>query len=168
LPAPPASRLWEALRQLISARADARVGVGWADATLRCHQGRVYLVRDAATPKDFRARWTGERRLALPALGGTLEMTPVRGRGLALESVRGRQVEIRVRQGAERLSPGAGRPHRTLKNLLQEAGIPSWARAGWPLIYVDGELAAVPGVCVSAAFQAGPGERGVAMVWCMQ
>jgi tRNA(Ile)-lysidine synthase len=165
LPQPPAVRLQEALRQLVSARRDAQVNVAWAGVTLRRHQGRAYLVHATIAPRTLRVRWNGERRLRLPALGGVLHMAPARGRGLARARLHGRKVEIRVRQGAERISPGAGRPRRTLKNLLQEAGVAPWARPGWPLIFVDGELAAVPGVCVSAAFQAGAGEPGIAADW---
>jgi tRNA(Ile)-lysidine synthase len=33
--------------------------------------------------------------------------------------------------------------HHKLKKLLQEAGVPPWERARMPLIYIDGDLAAV-------------------------
>jgi tRNA(Ile)-lysidine synthase len=51
-------------------------------------------------------------------------------------------LEVRYRQGGETLNlPGRG--HRDLKRLLNEIGVPAFARARLPLLYVDGELYAV-------------------------
>lgn len=165
VPPPPAARLREALRQLTTARADARVNIVWGGAALRRHRGAVFLVPVRPVVRNLKAQWAGSRRLALAALGGTLTMTPVRGKGLSAARLRGRRVEIRVRQGGEKLRPAAGRTARSLKNLLQEAGVAPWARDGWPLLYVEGELAAVPGVLIDAVWQARPGEAGLLPGW---
>lgn len=165
VPPPPAPRLREALRQLTTARADAAVNIEWGGFALRRHRDAVFLLPIRTVTRDFKARWTGARRLALAALGGTLTMTPARGAGLSVTRLRGRRVEIRVRQGGEKLRPAAGRPARSLKNLLQEAGVAPWARDTWPLLYVGGELAAVPGVLVDAAWQARPGAAGLLPEW---
>lgn len=162
---PPAPRLAEALRQLTTARADARVDVTWGEVALRRYRDAVHVVSLRPVARDLRVRWQGERRLPLPALGGTLTMIPSRGKGLCATRLRGRRVEVRLRQGGERLRPAAGRSARSLKNLLQEAGIPPWAREVWPLLYVDGELAAAPGVLTDAAWQARPGESGLLPGW---
>jgi len=74
-------------------------------------------------------------------------------------------VEVRVRAGGERFQPDARRPRRTLKRLLQEAGVPPWERAELPLVYCGGRLAFVPGIGVAAGLQAGPRERGVVLSW---
>jgi len=165
VPPPPAVRLQEALRQLTTARADAQVNVAWGDAALRRHRGTVHLVAVRPAARDLNLRWAGERRLAVSALGGTLTMTPALGQGLSAARLRGRRVEVRVRQGGERLRPEPGRAARSLKNLLQEAGVAAWIRDAWPLLYVNGELAAAPGVSIDAAWQAGPGEPGMLPGW---
>lgn len=52
------------------------------------------------------------------------------------------QLQIRYRQGGERLSvPGRGR--RDLKRLLNEAGVPGFARGRLPLLFLEGQLVAV-------------------------
>ncbi len=165
VPPPSAPRLREALRQLTTARADAGVNVVWGGCALRRHRDAVFLVPVRTVMRDFKVRWTGSRRLVLAALGGTLTMTPARGEGLSAARLRGRRVDVRVRQGGEKLRPAAGRAARSLKNLLQEAGVAPWARDAWPLLYVDGELAAVPGVLTDAAWQARPGEAGLLPGW---
>lgn len=51
------------------------------------------------------------------------------------------QLEIRYRQGGERLSvPGRG--SRDLKRLLNEAGVPGFVRERLPLLFVEGRLVA--------------------------
>ena len=35
----------------------------------------------------------------------------------------------------------------------------------WPLVYVDGELAAIPGLCVAEKFLADDGEPGNWLAW---
>ena len=49
----------------------------------------------------------------------------------------------------------AGHRHRkTLKKLLQEADVPPWRRSRVPLLYFDGQLAAVAQIGVAAEFAA--------------
>ncbi len=45
-----------------------------------------------------------------------------------------------------------------MKKLYQEWSIPPWLRDSIPLIYLDGQLAAVPGYLLCEPFDAGPGE----------
>jgi tRNA(Ile)-lysidine synthase len=59
---------------------------------------------------------------------------------------------VRPRRGGERLRPAGRAGSRSVKRLLQEAGVPPWRRAAYPLIYVDDRLAAVPGIAVDAEF----------------
>ena len=42
-----------------------------------------------------------------------------------------------MRCGGARLQPDCRRPRRSLKNLLQEAGIPPWQRDGLPLLFCE-------------------------------
>ena len=72
---------------------------------------------------------------------------------------------MRLRGGGERFRIAAVRPRRTLKNLFQEAGIPPWERERLPLVYCGATLVWVPGLGVSADWQAGPGGEGVLPEW---
>jgi tRNA(Ile)-lysidine synthase len=62
------------------------------------------------------------------------------------------KVEIRFRQGGEKICLPGRQGHHSLKNLFQEAGIPPWERDIIPLIYLNGQLAAVGDLWISAAF----------------
>lgn len=59
----------------------------------------------------------------------------------------------------------AGRPRKTLAQLAQEHGLPPWLRSRLPLLYVDGELAAVADLCVCEGFVAPPGAASLRLDW---
>jgi tRNA(Ile)-lysidine synthase len=120
-----------------------RVSAGY---TVRRHGRALHLVADSA--RDFETqKWTLAETLPLP--GGRLVAR--RGAGVGLRASIA-VVEVRARRGGERLSPAGRQGTRSVKQLLREAGLPPWSRHGYPLIFVDGRLAGVPGVAVDATF----------------
>jgi tRNA(Ile)-lysidine synthase len=154
----------EALRQLCSARPDAQIRVVFGQYLLRRYRG--WAMVEAALPEvgqDQAAMltWQGEQQFDLGA-AGSLQFQPLLGGGVRL--VPGR-VSIRRRLGGERIKPGPGRPRRTLKNLLREAGIPSWQRGAMPLIYLDDVLVWAAGVGADSDFLAKPEEAGWLISW---
>jgi tRNA(Ile)-lysidine synthase len=163
---PAADRLQEALRQVLSAKQDAHVQIELDGASLRRFGGRLHVVRAARPlPRNYARRWRGEARLELPALGGVLTMSRARGGGVSLARLRGRPVTIRVRRGGELLQPDCRRPHRSLKNLLQEAGIPPWLRERLPLMFCGEDLVWTAGIGTDCSFQAQPGELALLPDW---
>jgi len=63
--------------------------------------------------------------------------------GILCEQWQNARVEVRFRRGGEKICLPGRSGHHSLKNLFQEADIPSWERQGAPLIYLNGVLAAV-------------------------
>ena len=64
----------------------------------------------------------------------------------------GLALSLRLRHGGERIRP-QGRSHtKSVKALFQEARIPPWQRADWPLLYAGNELVAVPNLAVADGF----------------
>jgi len=164
----PASRdqVEEALRQALGARRDARLQVKLGSAWLRRYRGRLYVEAGELTPaRDWRRRWAGERELALPGRLGTIRFESVPGAGLSLARLRLEEVVVRPRAGGERMRPSAGRPSRTLKNLLQEAGVPEWQRDRLPLVFAGDALIWVPGVGQDCHFAATAEEPGLMLHW---
>jgi tRNA(Ile)-lysidine synthase len=162
---PGAERLEEALRQVLGAKGDAKVAIGLKEAELRRFAGRIYVVHAIDVPAGFHRRWRGERRMDLPELGGTLEFERGAGRGIGAARLRGAAITVRLRQGGERLQPDCRRPRRSLKNLLQEAGVAPWLRERLPLIYHGEDLVGVPGVGVECAYQARREEAAFRPAW---
>ncbi|KPK20063.1 MAG: hypothetical protein AMJ67_03270 [Betaproteobacteria bacterium SG8_41] len=163
---PNVERLEEALRQVLTARQDARVAVVLDDSVLRRYADRLHVV-PASRPlsEGYIRRWRGERKIDLPELGGTLLFRRSRDHGISLARLGGGPVTIRSRQGGERFQPDARRPRRSLKNLLQEARVAPWQRDRLPLIYCGNVLVWVPEVGIDSAFQARADEAAVRPEW---
>ncbi len=95
-----------------------RVDLG-DEASLRRHRGVLHVVRlRPAVAPDFAKPWRSQRRLAVPELGGVLDMERCRGVGIDLNKLLQRPVTLRVRRGGETTG-------RTLA-----AGVAGFASAG--------------------------------------
>jgi tRNA(Ile)-lysidine synthase len=162
---PEAARLDEGLRQALRAKAGARVTVDLGSCELRRHAGAIHLLAPGATAQPAaQITWHGETRLTQPD-AGVLTMARGRGKGLSAARLADAAVTIRRRRGGERLKLEDKRPRRTVKNLLQEAGVPPWQRERLPFIYCGDELACVPGIGVDCRFQARGGEASILPRW---
>jgi tRNA(Ile)-lysidine synthase len=74
-------------------------------------------------------------------------------------------IELRPRCGGEKLKlPGRAGQH-SLKKLFQEAGIPPWERDTRPLLYLDGKLAAIPGLWTAEWAYSDVGEACYRLTW---
>jgi tRNA(Ile)-lysidine synthase len=158
LRAPSEAKLVEMLKQLTSG--GTRILVEHDGARLRVYRGKV--VRDRAAMAFSPIDWSGEAKLVIPALGGELRFRRARGHGIAAGL---KPLQVRLRSGGERLQPDPKRPRRTLKNLFQEAGVPSWERDRLPLLVCDGDLVWVPGLGVDAKYRAAKNRPGVLPEW---
>jgi tRNA(Ile)-lysidine synthase len=161
LRSPSESRLADMLRQLAGVRADARTRIAHDGAEIGCHRGMVVV--HAPSPESFVRDWHGEAEVALP--GGTLAFRPTQGSGMTAALLARLPVTLRSRAGGERMQVALNRPRRAVKKLLQDAGVAAWTRQALPLVWCGDRLAAVPGVGVDLAFQAGPGESGWMVDW---
>jgi tRNA(Ile)-lysidine synthase len=110
-------------------------------------------------------RWRGEPDLALPAGLGRVRFERLTGAGLAAEQLEGGDVVVRGRSGGERIKLAANRPTRTLKNLLQEAGVPRWQRDRLPLLASGGQVLWAAQLGIDCRFAAMAREPGVLPTW---
>jgi tRNA(Ile)-lysidine synthase len=158
LRAPSEAKLVEMLKQLTSG--GARTRIEHDGATLRLYRNKVIVGKKAAAPPPFSpVKWKGERKLPLPALGGELRFKA--GLGIDAKRLKSNSFEVRLRSGGERLQPHPRRPRRTLKNLFQEGGVPSWARSRMPLLFCGKDLVWAPGLGVDVRYQG----RGLLPEW---
>ena len=118
-------------------------------------RGELHVVAKYPVPESgFFRVWQGEARLDLPDLGVTLLMKRTKGAGINALKLRSKPVTVRLREGGETFRPDAGRPRRTLKNLLQEARVAPWMRERLPLLYSGDSLVFVPGIGIDIGFAA--------------
>lgn len=98
--------------------------------------------------------------------GGVLEA--VSGCGIGLDAARiaaERDLIVRTRWPGLRMRLAVDRPHRTFKNLCQEAGIPEWLRARLPVLCVGDAAIWIAGIGVAAEWRCPPGALGVQPAW---
>jgi tRNA(Ile)-lysidine synthase len=160
---PDATRLDEIVRQIVSAGPAARICIDLGGCALRRFRSAIMLTPLSPAAPLTPAIWDGAGHIVWGA--GRIDMRRVRGDGIAAQSLAGRLVAIRPRQGGERLRLLPGAPRRRLKSLLQEAHIPPWERGTLPLLWSGDELAWVPMVGISAAFRCAPDDEGWLPTW---
>jgi tRNA(Ile)-lysidine synthase len=163
LRAPSEAKLVEMLRQL-SGRG-ARTLIEHDGAQLRVYRDQVTVERRKQQRPFHPVAWHGERKLALPELGGELRFRRARGAGIDDRFVTEGNLAVKLRSGGERLQPDARRPRRTLKNLFQEAGVPPWQRERMPLLYRGDELVWAPGLGIDSRYQSAPKRPGWVPEW---
>jgi tRNA(Ile)-lysidine synthase len=161
---PSSARVREVLRQL-SARDDASPVVRLGRVLVRRYRGMIALVPDTdACRIETPIAWRGETRIELPG-GSALIVARRRGEGLRAADIRGGDMTIRSREGGERMRVMKDGPTRTLKNLLQERGVPPWQRGSLPLVFHGDKLVWVPFLGYAAEQQASATEDGLTFHW---
>lgn len=164
LPQASARHIDEIVRQINLPSRSGQALVSWSGGGCYRYRDELVLTDRANVPDDdFEISWDPADVVTIAALGIAVRMTPTTGRGLAAERVEGADIVLRSRRGGESLQlPGRNHRHR-LKKLFQEAGVSPLERGRLPLVYVDGELAAVGDRWIADSFAARNQEPGFAL-----
>ena len=160
--APPEARLREMARQLQDAAQDRQLLLRHGDRQVRRYRDHVIVDSKSmplAQAASIEFRWAGEPSVRLEAMGSTLVFASDES-GIAPDWLRNTALTLRLRRGRERLKVSAQSPSRSLKNLYQERGIPSWERERLPLLYRGEVMVFAAGLGADARLpQASPGIR---------
>ena len=162
LAAPSAAHIDRVLAEVIKARVDAEPVLSWADVEIRRFRDRLYILRAKdrqATPQSLVIA-PGSTQVLGSGLG-TLRLEQDSASGLDDKLV-SRGLELRYRQGGEKIRPLDQSHTKTLKNLLNEASIVPWMRDRIPLLYAGEELVAVADLWLAQDAVRSP---GVAVHW---
>lgn len=152
------SHLSEILRQVslpTDQRLDFALGKG---RSLARFAGRLMLCRPRSVKADERYVWKLQETMNLPH--GQLVVSAEGAQKAFCLPAEIRELEIRFRSGGERLRVRG--MSRKVSRLFQEAGIAPWLRPGWPLLYFEGRLVALPGIAVDDALSS---DRGWLIEW---
>ncbi|MEX2124157.1 MAG: tRNA lysidine(34) synthetase TilS [Woeseia sp.] len=171
LPQVPASRLRQAQDELLPARADAQPLVRWQGAELRRYRDTLYVLPPTAAAADRRpmpsppAMLFGDGREIAPGRSpGVLRLErpgSAQGMGIDPELVAS-GLQLRFRQGGEKIRPLGRNVTRPVKKLLQEHGVVPWMRHCLPLLYAGETLVAVADLWIAAEFAR---EGGFSVHW---
>jgi len=164
-PLPNSRQLARIEREAVRGRPDATPLILWSGWQVRRYRDLLRLERiPAAFDPSVSFAWPEGETLGLPGDLGRL-VAETAADGIDRERWFAARVEVRFRQGGERCLPAGQAHHRPLKKLFQEWGVPVWERSRIPLIYLDGELAAIPGRLVCEPFAAKAGAPALALRW---
>jgi len=160
----PSTRKLAALEYDILLAADDKVpSAAWDDVEVRRYGDLLYCERAQPLDTSLQLAWSRAVPLLLPGTLGSLEMT-ASDTGLASSRLPD-ELQVRFRQGGEKLQL-PGRAHRSyLKNLLQDARVLPWWRERLPLIYAAGKLVAVADLWIAAEFATNDATQAIRIVW---
>ena len=162
LPVPPRKQLQQIIDTMLTAAEDAEPLVRWEAVEIRRYQDFIYAMRPLGKPEEgFCLSWDGGgQTLWLESLQASLSLHHERGRGIRPEHLK-KSVEVRFRRGGESILLPGRQYSRSLKKLFQDAQVPPWEWGRIPLLYIDGQLAAVVGYWVAQAFSVDGNEIGL-------
>lgn len=151
LPPVPATRLYQAVHELIPAREDAQPIVTWPGAELRRYRQHLYVLPElpAAETVDGKILSVIDNTLELGPGMGTLSLHKGTADGIDPE-LAAHGLRLRYRQGGEEIRLAGHECTHKLKKLLQQEGVLPWMRSRLPLLYAHDRLVAVADLWVAA------------------
>ena len=169
---PPATdTLREWLKQLSSVTAIQAIelrGRGHGDV-IRVYRGLAHLTRD--TPRWEPRAWVGEPLLELKCgevLAGEVSFASdsLLESPLALRApLPGEKWQVRMRREGDAVKLSERSGHVALKNIFQQARVPPWQRATWPLLTCNDEISAVASIATAKGFNVQANELGRLFRW---
>lgn len=163
---PSSAKLEEICKSVMTAAHDAGPCVAWPGAELRRYRDRLYLMSPLPeAPVDWQTIWDPSQPLTLPARAGRLCTSVTAGPGLDASRIARGPVSVRFRSGGERLRIGGRAHHTSLSRFFQEQRVVPWMRERVPLVYIEGQLAAVADLCLADGFGAKEQGDSVRLAW---
>jgi tRNA(Ile)-lysidine synthase len=150
---PSATFIEELFRTVIHAKSSANPQLKKAGFVMRRYQDKLYCGKDLSGFKNLEGLvWAQtENEILLPD-NSVLQRQPANF-GIPVSLWQTAHVTVRFRQGGEKISLVGRQGQHRLKNLFQEAAIPSWERDFIPLVYFDEQLVAVADLWLSSDVQ---------------
>jgi len=162
---PSTARLDEALRQILTAKADHEPAVHWGEHALRRYRDRLFLTAGVPPAIGEALDWPTAvgARLPLGAGLGTLRWVERAG-GLDPQRLPAR-VSVRRRRGGESLRSAPRARTQSVQHLCQALGVLPWLRDALPLVYAGGTLLAVGDLWQEARASVAADTMGLGCVW---
>ena len=149
----PRKVMQQILLQILNARVDALPEIRWSNVVVHRFKNYLYIMPAVEHDATQILVWHADEVLPLPLLKTQLSMQVTSSDGLD-DSILDQALQVRFRQGGEKIQPAGRSGHHSLKKLFQEASVPQWERSNIPLIYLKDELIAVVGYWISDSHKA--------------
>ena len=144
---PQMRQLERMLKDLLNGASGSHGRVGNSDYEIRRFRKSLYVLPKCADPQPYHHAWRDlAKPLFIPELNQTLTNTNLQDWGIFLPD--NATLLIASRTGGEKIRQGYPPRHRTLKNIFRECALPPWQRERIPLLFLEEQLIAVPGIAV--------------------
>ena len=164
LPLPDTSRLDQIISQMLTAPQDAEPLVHWKGCEVRRYRDALYAMLPLPSHDPVQKLvWVGSEPLVIPDIGILYGEVTI-GTGINPEFFHHRHIEVGFRVGGEKCRPSGRRPTHALKKLFQDKGVPPWQRDRIPLIFIDGNIAAVVGYWICHGYETAADQPGVTFI----
>ncbi|GHB63264.1 tRNA(Ile)-lysidine synthase [Psychrosphaera saromensis] len=145
----------ELLQQINNLNPDTNIHLKVADSFLKTHKTHLYLVNDLANAFIKEANGSSTRDLSAVELmvsSGKWSVLPenMLYKEIKVEVAAEHTAVIKWARFSEMFQPHKNSGHKKLNKYLKETGCPTWWRDHIPLVYINGELAAIADIAVSA------------------
>ncbi len=138
--APSTKKLHHIISNILNAKQDAIPCVHWQGVEIRRYQDDLYALSPLPEHNDQQIiRWNINQSLQIPSLNRILKFKQLETINHLLLK-KDQTVEVRFRQGGEKIYQAHRNCTRSLKKIFQEKHIPPWERNRIPLIYIDNTL----------------------------
>ncbi len=154
----PANIFQEIEQSLLRAKLNANAQVRWADTEITRWRDCLYLsATKTGISEDWQCLWNGDGSFTMPNgdCWGFESRDPPTNIASLVHSTFGGNLSVSLRKGGENIQLANREHHSSVKNCLQELGVPPWERRQLPFIATTaGECLAVGDVLISARFEA--------------
>ena len=162
---PSTARLDEALRQILTAKADHEPAVQWGEHVLRRYRDRLFLTSAVLPAMGEPLEWEISLGSRLP-LGAGLGALRWEERSGGLDPARlPVKASVRRRSGGETLKTAARARTQSVQHLCQALGVLPWLRDALPMVYAGDTLIAVGDLWQDARSSVAPDSMGLGCVW---
>ena len=161
---PAAKHMNNIIHEIINIDTDKSPCINWTNVELRRYRDLLYAGKKMSNI-DIESVIMWDISKPVSFLEETLSAQIVTGNGLSEHKTKNSKLEIRHRQGGEKINPVNLNHSKTIKQLFQENGVLPWFRDRIPLIYIDENLAAIPGFCIDKNYAAQEDEAGWEIKW---
>ncbi len=156
--------LQQLLNELLTADEDKEPLVTWSNVEARRYRDRLYIkLSNELLGLPEQSDLSVNQAIKLD--DESLKLIASQGKGVKADIINNHKISVRFKKGGEKIKPFNQNMTKTLKQLFQEKGVLPWKRERYPLIYIDDELAVVPGICIAHSFAANEYEAGFIIHW---
>ena len=135
--APSEKKLKHIISNVLNARQDATPFVHWPGVEVRRYQDDLYAIPPLSAHDERQIiRWNVNQSLQIPSLNRILKFKHLEAIHPLLLN-KDQTVEVRFRQGGEKIYQAQRNCTQSLKKIFQQRNIPTWERNRIPLIYID-------------------------------